>query len=143
MAFCARHVTDKRSFVIFKRGTCVVINEPCEDPVAEGLRILSRSKDPNGRFVTEPTTEGDMSVAFKEPVFHRFTPQEMEKIQPWLAKSASTLLSPAETVTAGEGWLPPASARVGLLARRRLLEDAAQAVPVKVVRARERGIASR
>ena len=143
VAFCARHVTDKRSFVIFKRGTCVVINEPCEDPIAEGLRILGRSKDPSARFLTEPTTDGDMIVTFKEPVFHRFTPQEMEKIQPWLSVSATSLLSPAETVSAGEGWTPPENARVGLLARRRLLEDAAQAVPVKVVRAKERVIASR
>jgi hypothetical protein len=143
VAFCSKHVTDKRSFVIFKRGTCVVINEPCEDPLAEGIRILSRCKDPSARFITEPTSDGDMIVTFKDPVFLRFSPKEMEKIQPWLLKSASTLLSPAESATTGDGWLPPENARIGLLARRRLLEDAAQAVPVKVIRAKERAIASR
>jgi hypothetical protein len=143
VSFCSKHVTDKRSFVIFKRGTCVVINEPCEDPLAEGIRILARCKDPNARFITEPTTDGDMIVTFKDPVFLRFTPKEMEEAQPWLEKSASTLLSPTEAATAGDGWLPPANARIGLLARRRLLEDAAQTVPVKVIRAKERAIASR
>jgi hypothetical protein len=143
VSFCSKHVTDKRSFVIFKRGTCVVINEPCEDPLAEGIRILSRCKDPEGRFLTEPTTDGDMIVTFKDPVFLRFTPDEMREIQPWLVKSAATLLSPTEAATAGDGWLPPENARIGLLARRRLLEDAAQATPVKVIRAKERVVASR
>ncbi len=143
VAFCSKHVTDKRSFVIFKRGTCVVISEPCEDPISEGLRILARCKDPNARFITEPTTDGDMIVTFKDPVFHRFAPQEMEKIHPWLLESVATLLSPAEVAEAGDGWTPPANARYGLLARRRLLEDSANAVPVKVIRAKERAIASR
>lgn len=142
VGFCSRHVTEKRSFVVFKRGTCVVINEPCADPKAEALRILGRCKQPDARFLTEPTTEGNMIVTFKEPVFLRFSPVEMAKMQPWLEKSAPALLTPSECVTAGDGWTPPNNARYGLLARRRMLEDASNAVPVKIVRAKQRSIAA-
>lgn len=142
ISFCSKHVTEKRSFVVFKRGTCVVINEPCQDPKAEAQRILSRCKQPDAKFLTEPTAEGDMIVTFKEPLFLRFSPDEMTRIQPWLKKSAAALLTPAESVQAGEGWTPPDQARFGLLARRRMLEDAADAVPVKIIRAKQRAIAS-
>jgi hypothetical protein len=143
VAFCSRNVTHKRSFVVFKRGTCVVVNEPCEDPLAEARRILSTCKDANARFITETSNEGDLIVAFKDPVFHRFSPKELAKIQPWLKTAAAALLTPTESVAAGDGWTPPENAQVGLLARRRMLEDATSAVPVKIIRAKERSLASR
>lgn len=142
ISFCSKHVTEKRSFVVFKRGTCVVINEPCEDPKAEALRILSRCKQPDAKFLTEPTAEGDMIVTFKEPIFQRFNPEEVSRILPWLKKSAAALLTPVESVEAGDGWVPPDQARFGLLARRRMLEDVADAVPVKIIRAKQRAIAA-
>ncbi len=143
VSFCSRHVTEKRSFVVFKRGTCVVINEPCKDPMKEARRILAECKDIEAKFLTELTTDGDMIVAFKDPVFHRFSKSELEKLTPALKQTASILLTPAESVAAGDGWIPPSNARIGLLARRRMLEDAANAVPVKVIRAREREMAAR
>ena len=142
VSFCSRHVTEKRSFVVFKRGTCVVINEPCEDPVAEANLILANCTDPDARFLTETSSEGDLIVAFKQPVFHRFSKSDMTKLQPWLQESARALLTPSESVAAGEGWSPPQDAGIGLLARRRMLEDAANAVPVKVIRAKERALAA-
>lgn len=143
VSFCSKHVTEKRSFVVFKRGTCVVINEPCKDPMTEARRILAECKDAEARFLAEPTTEGDVIVAFKDPVFHRFSKSELEKLRPALEQSAGVLLTPAESVAAGPGWVPPDHARIGLLARRRMLEDAASAVPIKVIRAKERAMASR
>lgn len=142
VAFCSRHVTANRSFVIFKRGTCVVVNEPCEDPVATAHLILANCKDPEARFLTETSSDGDLIVAFKEPVFQRFSKSDMTKMQPWLKESARALLTADESVSAGEGWSPPEDAGVGLLARRRMLEDAANAVPVKVIRAKERALAA-
>lgn len=142
VGFCSKHVTEKRSFVVFKRGTCVVITEPCQDPMAEALRILKGCKDPDARFLTETSKEGDLIVAFKDPVFLRFSHKELAKIQPWLKQSAPALLTPSETVAAGDGWMPPENAQVGLLARRRMLEDATNAVPVKIIRAKERALAS-
>jgi hypothetical protein len=141
--FCSRHVTAKRSFVVFRRGTCVIINEPCQNPMKEARAILAKCDDANARFVSEPTNEGDLIVTFKEPVFHRFAPAEIAAMKPVLEKTASVLLSPTESVAAGADWLPPATARLGLLARRRMLEDAAQAVPIRIVRAQERVMVSR
>ncbi|MCF7732571.1 MAG: hypothetical protein K9N23_12840 [Akkermansiaceae bacterium] len=141
--FCSRHVTAKRSFVVFRRGTCVIINEPCQNPMTEARAILAKCDDANARFITEPTSEGDLIVTFKEPVFHRFAPAEITAMEPVLVKTASILLSPAESVAAGGNWLPPSTARLGLLARRRMLEDAAQAEPIRIVRARERVTVSR
>ncbi len=143
VSFCSKNVTERRSFVVFKRGTCVVINEPCENPMEEARKILARCKDAGARFLAEPTIEGEMIVAFKDPVFQRFSKNELEKLKPWLAQSASALLTPDESVAAGDGWSVPGNARVGLLARRRMLEDAANSVPVKVIRAKERALASR
>lgn len=143
VSFCSRHVTAKRSFVVFKRGTCVVINEPCRNPMAEAQRILSKCKDPDARFLTEPTNDGEMIVAFKDPVFHRFSRNELQQLQPWLRQSAAALLTPQESVTAGDGWVPPDHAKIGLLARRRLIEDATQAVPVRIIRAKQRELAAR
>lgn len=141
--FCSRHVTATRSFVVFKRGTCVVINEPSKNPMKDARAILARCNDPNARFVSETTNEGDLIVAFKEPVFHRFTQAQIAEMDPMLKRMATALLSPAEMVAAGEGWTPPHAARVGLVARRRLLEDVAQDVPVRIIRAQERSIVSR
>lgn len=143
VSFCSRHVTAKRSFVVFKRGTCVVINEPCKNPMAEALRILEKCKDPEARFLTEPTSDGELIVAFKDPVFHRFSHNELKQLQPWLRQTASALLTPQESVAAGDGWVPPDHAKIGLLARRRLIEDATQAVPVRIIRAKQRELVAR
>ena len=141
--FCSQHVSAKRSFVLFRRGTCVVVDEPCADPLAEARQRLAACAKPDAMFVPEPTSEGDLIVAFKEPVFHRFTREELADLAPWVDRIAPALLSPAESVAAGDRWTPHENAKIGLLARRRLLEDASQAVPVKIIRARPTETAAR
>lgn len=141
--FCSSHVTDRRTFVLFSRGTCVVVDEPCADPLAEARKKLAACAELEAPFVPEPTSEGDLIITFKEPVFHRFTPGELRNLGPWLEQVAPALLTPAESVAAVEGWSPHQNAKVGLLARRRMLEDATQAVPVKIIRARNRATAAR
>ena len=141
--FCASHVTGQRSFVIFSRGTCVVVNEPCKDPLAEAKKSLTACADPNTPFIPEATSEGDLIVSFKEPLFHRFTQGELKKLAPWLDGIAPALLSPKESVAAGKDWTPPNHAKAGLLARRRMLEDASDAVPVRIVRAKTKETAAR
>lgn len=141
--FCASHVTTQRSFVVFSRGTCVVVNEPCKDPLAEARKSLAACADPNTPFIPEATAEGDLIVSFKEPVFHRFTQGELKKLAPWLGEIAPALLSPAESVQAGKDWTPPDHAKAGLLARRRMLEDATDAVAVRIVRAKTKETAAR
>jgi hypothetical protein len=87
---------------------------------------------------SEPTAEGDLIVIFQEPVFQRFGAAELKQAGTWSAARFAALLSPTEAVTAADGWVPPETARLGLLARRRMLENAADAMPVKVVRAKQR-----
>ncbi|WP_193211737.1 hypothetical protein [Luteolibacter marinus] len=141
--FCSRHVSEDRSFVLFRRGTCVVVSEPCTDPLAEARKMLSNCAEDDARFVPEPTIEGDLIITFKEPVFHRFTHSELDVLRPWLDQIAPALLSPAESVAAGDRWAPHQNAKAGLLARRRMLEDATNAVPVKIIRAKSRATAAR
>lgn len=141
--FCSQHVSEKRTFVLFRRGSCVVVDEPCEDPLAEARKKLAACAEAEARFVPEPTSEGDLIITFKEPVFHRFTQEELRMLQPWLEQVAPALLSPNESVAAADGWTPHQNAKVGLLARRRMLEDASQSVPVKIIRAKSRATASR
>jgi hypothetical protein len=139
--FCSDNVNEKRSFVLFQRGTCVVIDEPCQNPLAEAKKKLAAcAVDSDVRFISEPTAEGDLIVTFKEPVFQRFSRDELVKYSSWLATATPTLLTPAESVAAGKGWSPPENARFGLLARRRLLEDAANPVPVRIIRAKNRAM---
>ncbi|MCW1924073.1 hypothetical protein OKA05_16010 [Luteolibacter arcticus] len=134
--FCSQHVSAKRSFVLFRRGTCVVVDEPCTDPLADARKRIAACAEADAPFVPEPTSEGDLIVAFKEPVFHRFTREELVLLSPWVDQIAPALLSPAESVAAGDDWTPHQNAKVGLLARRRLLEDASQLIPVKIIRAK-------
>lgn len=143
VVFCSQHVSAKRSFVIFQRGTCVVVDEPCADPLAEARKRLSACAGPDAPFVPEPTSEGDLIVAFQEPVFHRFTREEVALLTPWVDQIAPALLSPSESVAAGDTWTPHENAKVGLLARRRLQEDASKSVPVKIIRAKPTETAAR
>lgn len=134
--FCVTHVNRQRSFVLFSRGTCVIVNEPCEDQVAEAVQLLGACAESDARFVPERTRDGGMIISFKEPVFHRFSDVELGELTPWLNQVAPTLMTPEEVVSADADWEPPFQARVGLLARRRLLEDAASPVAVRVIKAK-------
>jgi hypothetical protein len=70
-------------------------------------------------------------------VFHRFSDRELEELAPWLERVGPSLMSPEEVVSAGDNWVPPYYAQVGLLARRRVLEDATKPVAVRVIRAKQ------
>lgn len=140
--FCSENVTEKRSFVIFQRGTCVIIDEPCQNPLAEARRKLAACAESDAKFISEPTSEGDLIVTFKEPVFQRFTADDLKKLSSWVEQTASALLTPGESVAAGSEWSPHENARFGLLARRRLLEDSANPVPVRIIRAKNREMSS-
>lgn len=140
--FCSANVTERRSFVIFRGGTCVVVDEPCVDPVGDARARLEACNEADARFVPERTREGNLIVSFREPVFLNFSAGEIEQLGGGLETVAPLLLTPDERATAGPDWMPPTTARLGLLARRRMLEDAAKPVPVRIIRARERATAA-
>jgi hypothetical protein len=77
-------------------------------------------------------------ISFKEPVFHNFTAAERASLEESLNHLTPALLTPKERVSAGDNWVPPTHARFGLLARRRMLEDAASPTVIKVIRAKGR-----
>jgi hypothetical protein len=135
--FCSAHVTAERSFVLFSHGSCVILGEPSRDPVSEAVALLQACAEDDARFVPERTRDGGLIISFKEPVFHRFSRESLDAAGPWLDQVAATLLTPEESAAAGPNWQPPYHARVGLLARRRMLEDAAAPVAVRVIRAKQ------
>ncbi len=135
--FYSRHLTPQRSFVIFRNGSVVLIAEPCEDPLGKAREILDRCAEPDARFLTEHTGEGDLIVTFREAVLH-WTPQaEVEPLQKWASKNLGGLLSDSERASVKPDWMPPANARLGLIARKRMLEDAKESKIVKVIRAKQ------
>lgn len=140
--FCAANVTETRSFVVFRNGSAVIINEPCGDPLAEARTKLSACSGSDVRFVTEPTREGELIVTFKEPVFHRFSGDDVSQLSLWLSNNAENLLSPEERGSVADGWSPNRNARFGLLARSRMLEDATNPVPIRIIRAKGRVVAA-
>lgn len=140
--FCAANVSDTRSFVVFHNGSAVIINEPCKDPLAEARAKLDACAGQDVHFVAEPTREGELIVTFKQPVFHRFSGTDIAQLSLWLSNNAGNLLSPDERKSVSEGWSPNRNARFGLLARSRMLEDATNPVPVRIIRAKSRVVAS-
>lgn len=132
--FCATHTTDKRGFVVFGEGTVVLVQEPAEDPVAQAVEMLRRCAKPDAVFVTEKTTTSDLVVTFTEPVFQWIPSRQCETLANWAGKNLNSLFAPAELAKKAPDWTPAPDARVGLLARKRLLADAKEAKVVKVVR---------
>ncbi len=141
--FCSKHVTELRSFVLFRSGTCVVVDEPCTDPIAEACRKLTNCAVADARFVSEFTRDGNLIVVFEEPVFHRFSNDELNQISSQFDENTPGLLNQAADLTTDEDRGSGPCMKVGLLARQRMLEDASHVVPVKIIRANSRYTAAR
>lgn len=137
VAFYSRHVTSQRGFVVFQNGSVVLFAEPCDDPLTKARETLNRCAEPDARFLTERTGEGDVIVTFREAVLN-WTPQsQVETVQKWAARNLGSLLSDAEQATVKADWMPPADARLGLVARKNMLDDARESRIVKVIRAKQ------
>ncbi len=132
--FCAENTTSARGFVVLGYGTCVLVPEPTDDPVSRAKEILRNCAEPDARFVTERTVEGDVVVSFRDSVFHRVAAAEIRELEDWSLLNFRALLSPGEKLAAKPGWVPPADARLGLIGRDRLLRDAKRMEIIKVLR---------
>lgn len=141
ISFCARHTTRERGFVVFRNGTCVIIGEPSEDPVASAERLLRETSQPEAKFLSERTAEGDLIVTFGGVVFHWIPADEIPGLTVWTGTNFQSLLSENEKSIAEDGWMPPYDARLGLVARMRLLEDGAEPEVLKVIRPRSQTVA--
>jgi len=134
VAFCAANTTADRAFVVFGSGTVVLVDEPCVDPVAEGLRILKSCAAEDTAFLTKRTDQGDMMVTFRDALFHWVPEKELFSLEIWAAENLDRLFSASEREKISDDWMPSADARIGLIARMRLLEDAETLKVVKVIR---------
>lgn len=134
--FCSRHVTVDRSFVVFTNGTCVIVNEPTEDPIGMARATLNKCGGPEARFITRRIESESYMVTYSEPVFHCLFPDEVAQLAPVVEASFSSFLAPAERLVQPDGWEPPFDAKLGLLARTFLNADARAGEVAKVIRAR-------
>jgi len=76
-------------------------------------------------------------VTFREAVLHWTPRTEIEPLQHWAEKNLSGLLSESELASVKPDWMPPGDARIGLIARKRMLEDAKESRIVKVIRSKQ------
>jgi len=133
ISFCARHTASDRGFVVFRNGTCVIIRDLSSDPVAQARQSLHEAASPEARFLSERTAEGDLIVTFAGPVFHWIPSDELAAMTVWADGNLETLFSENERKVTRENWMPPADARLGLVARSRLLEDGGAPEVAKVI----------
>lgn len=136
IAFCAQHVTPERSFVIFRNGTCVIVNEPSKDPIAEAKDILTKTSGSEARFITRKIEDGHLMVTYREPVFHCLFAPEIEDLSHSITQNFSKYLSLNEKKSMPASWTPPTEAKFGLYSRKLLNLDASDMTVAKVVRSR-------
>lgn len=133
--FCAQHVTAERSFVVFRNGTCVIINEPNDDPIGTALALLRKTSAPDARFITRPIEADSYMVTYNEPIFHCLFADEVAQLAPVVDKSLDSFLTESERLAQPAGWEPPFDAKLGLVARTFLNTDARDQQVAKVIRA--------
>lgn len=133
--FCTRHVTVDRSFVVFANGTCVIVNEPNEDPIGSALETLNKCGGAEARFITRKIEAESYMVTYREPVFHCLFADEVAQLAPVVDANYTSFLAPAERHMQPSGWEPPFDAKLGLLARRFLDADTRGREVAKVIRA--------
>jgi len=132
--FCAQHVTNGRSFVVFSKGTCVIVDEPDSQPIVTAIHTLEDCSGPNARFIAREIEDGHHLVTYRRPVFHCLFSEEIESQRPAIESSYLRYLTPAEKKSMPPEFDPPFHAKLGLVARARLNQDAADPVVVKVIR---------
>ena len=133
--FCSRHVTLDRSFVVFANGTCVIVNEPADDPIGTALEALNKCGGPEARFITREIEAESYMVTYSEPIFHCLFADEVAQLAPVVEANFSSFLTPAERLVQAEGWEPPFDAKLGLLTRSFLNADVRDRKVAKVIRA--------
>lgn len=136
ISFCASMVTSDRTFVVFANGTCVIVNEPSLDPVAEAVTILGECSSPNARFITKEIEHGNILVTYQKPAFHCLFEDEVAQTRPQIEQNFLHYLTAAERSQVEIDWEPPFHAKLGLVARHRLNEDATDLQVAKVIKAR-------
>lgn len=129
-------VTTNRSFVVFNNGTCVIVKEHSSDPIAEAMITLGECSNPNARFITKEIEHGNILVTYQKPAFHCLFQDEIEETRSTIESEFIHYLTDAERSQMERNWEPPFQAKLGLMARQRLNEDANDLRIAKVIKAR-------
>ena len=133
--FCSTNVKDNRTFVLFRYGTCVVVeNEKNPDEAkAQAIEILKETATPDARFVCTQVENHNLIVSYTKPVFHLRFNEDMEIHRQEIETDFRRFLTEKEQTDISEHWEPPFHAKVGLRSRARLLKDAADPVVSRVI----------
>lgn len=126
-------VSDEHSVAIFENGTCVVVNEPVENSEEVALNVLLIAADPNADFEIEHLPNSNYKVVFSPSVFAWIEAKHVASYKNTILEKAIEGLSEKE-VNELNGRKLPLEARIGILARSRLLEDSNVSNVVEVVR---------
>ena len=134
--FCAQHVTTERSFVVFSNGTCVIVDEPSDQPVVDAIHTLEDCSGPNARFITRGIEDGHFLVTYRRAAFHCIFAEEISSQRDLIERTFLAFLTPGERRNMPPAFDPPFNAKLGLVARARLNRDAQELTVAKVIRAR-------
>jgi hypothetical protein len=133
--FCVNHVTSERSFVVFSHGTCVIVDEPSDQPIEDATEILKDCAEPAAHFITRKIEHGDYLVTYRRPAFNCLFAEEIERMRPDLEANYLGYLTPEERASMRKDFVMSLDAKLGLVARARLNQDASDRVVAKVIRA--------
>ena len=133
--FCTQNVKSNRAFVLFKHGTCVVIEDKTDTSSIkkEAINTLLEVAVPGARFVCTPIDSNDILVSYTEPVFHLRFNEDMNQHRDDIETDFRRFLTEEELADISPNWEPPFHAKVGLRSRARLLKDAADPVVASII----------
>lgn len=135
IGYCRSLVTKQRSFVVFANGTCVVVNEPSNNPVSNALGVLKRCAAPDARFITTKVEHGNYLVTYSQPAFNCMFWDEVESAREEIEHGYGAFLTTMEKQQMPADWNPPFHAKLGVIARTRMNADANALRVAKVIRA--------
>ena len=132
--FCSEYVTHERCFVVFEGGTCVIIDVAAKDPASEAVEILRKCSDPEARFITTEIEDGNYLVTYREAAFHVMLSNDIQEERQRIESDFLTFMTRTERDSMAEDFEPPFHAKLGLIARARLNDDARDRRVVKIIR---------
>ena len=125
-AFWASVLKDGQKFLLFEKGTCVLVDGYSPDAIKDAVTALDMVARPDAHFHTEPLEDGSFLVSHGENVFSYIPAEHAASQKDLLELCARELLTAEEKQAAPATWNPSLDARLGLMARRFMNEDAAE-----------------
>jgi hypothetical protein len=133
----AVYLDDKRSFVIFEHGTCVVVSES-DQPVEEAAEILERILHAHPDMNTAEMRDRNWTVQYAQPAMSIVFSDEIEEHWDYIEENHLDGLTRDEVLIGptGERNRFDREGKIGLFGRARMFLDASSPVAVGVWRPR-------